>query len=76
MKFVAMLGLAASMIAAAFTVTPAQAQQTRIYKYCLVQGSFGGWGSTLCRFDTIQQCRMSMNGPWDRCEPNVYKQKA
>lgn len=71
MRMVLVLTLA--MIVSAFALTGANAQG-RIYKYCLEEArGFGGFGTTLCRFDTIAQCRASMNSPWDRCVPNVYK---
>lgn len=69
------LALAFAAIAATFVVSGAYAQG-RIYKYCLIEArGWGGWGTTLCRFDTIAQCRASMNSPWDRCVPNTYGQK-
>lgn len=71
MRMFLALGLAA--VFSMFALSGAEAQKPRIYKYCLEQAQgFGGWGQTLCRFDTIQQCRASMNGPWDRCVPNSY----
>lgn len=71
------LALACAGLIAALSAEVAGAQpKVRIYKWCLVEArGLGGWGTTLCRFDTVQQCRMSMNSPWDRCVPNSYGQK-
>jgi hypothetical protein len=66
----------AGVIAALATGSAEAQQKVRIYKWCLVEAQgFGGWGTTLCRFETERQCRMSMNGPWDRCVPNSYGQR-
>ncbi len=70
------LALALASIVSIFAIGGAEAQNVRIYKYCLEQSrGMGGWGSTLCRFDTIAQCNASKNSPWDRCVENVYKQR-
>ena len=73
MRMFLVLAFAAALSALA---APAANAQGRIYKYCLVEArGMGGWGSTLCRFDTIAQCNASKNSPWDRCVPNSYGQR-
>ncbi len=78
MKLIVMIGLAASVSAAVLTTTTsADAQQkVRIYKWCLEEArGLMGSGQTLCRFDTLAQCRASINGGGDRCIQNFYNQR-
>jgi hypothetical protein len=48
----------------------AQKSKAPVYRYCLLESS-GGWrgggGSTLCRFNTIEQCMASKTGWSDSC---------
>ncbi len=78
MRTILMLGLAASISATALAVTAQDAnaqQRVKIYKYCLEEArSFFGSNQVLCRFDTLAQCRASMNSGADRCTLNVYRQ--
>lgn len=73
MKTIAMIGLAATVSAAALIpTTSADAQQrVRIYKFCMEESrSFSGSNQTLCRFDTLAQCNASKNSLADRCVLN------
>lgn len=75
MKTFLALAIAAGISTLAMGGAEAQ-QKVRIYKWCLEESrGLGGFGTTLCRFDTIQQCRASMNSPWDRCVQNSYGQR-
>lgn len=45
-------------------------QKAPVYRYCLLESSGGfrgGGGSTLCRFNTLQQCMASRTGNSDTC---------
>ncbi|HLL28197.1 MAG TPA: DUF3551 domain-containing protein [Xanthobacteraceae bacterium] len=45
----------------------ASAQQARVYKYCLEQGSPGSFPLMTCYYETMEQCIASKTGPADRC---------
>ena len=52
-------------------VTLAQAQQARVYRYCLLEGGGGprgGGGQMMtCRYETLAQCMASKSGNSDSC---------
>jgi hypothetical protein len=63
----------AALLAVTFGLTAgafAQQQKAPVYRYCLLESSGGfrgGGGSTLCRFNTLQQCMASKTGWSDSC---------
>ena len=61
----AMLAVTFGLTAGAFAQ-----QKAPVYRYCLLESSGGfrgGGGSTLCRFNTLQQCMASKTGNSDTC---------
>ena len=63
----AMLAATIGMQAEAFA--QGKRQSAPVYRYCLLEsgGYRGGGGSTLCRFNTIEQCMASKTGWSDTC---------
>jgi hypothetical protein len=61
-----------AVLVATFGLTAGAFAQKKapVYRYCLLESS-GGWrgggGSTLCRFNTIEQCMASKTGWSDSC---------
>ena len=69
MKIVIAMGALLAVIVGMTAGAYAQ-QKAPVYRYCLLESSGGfrgGGGSTLCRFNTLQQCLASKTGWSDSC---------
>jgi Protein of unknown function (DUF3551) len=64
------VGVLAALVAAGAPDGPVSAQQARIYKYCLEQGSPARFPLMTCYYETLQQCMASKTSISDRCMIN------